>query len=61
MIEMALKAGVHPRIEIGSFDQAKRYLDMGVRHFCIGWDIRIIFSWCKQQGAGMRELMDSIQ
>ena len=60
MIEMALKMGVHPRIEIGSFEQAKPYLDMGVRHFCIGWDIRTIFSWCKQQGAGMRELLDSV-
>ena len=60
MIEMALKMGVHPRIELGSFEQAKSYLDMGVRHFCIGWDIRTIFSWCKQQGAGMSEFMNSI-
>jgi len=61
MIEMALKMGVHPRIELGSFEQAKYYLDMGVRHFCIGWDIRTIFSWCKQQGAAIREFMNSVQ
>jgi 4-hydroxy-2-oxoheptanedioate aldolase len=59
MIEMALSAGVHPRVELGSFEQAKPYLDMGVRHFCIGWDVGILFSWCKQQGAGMRELLAS--
>jgi len=57
MVEMALKAGKHPRIEIGSYEQAKPWLDMGVRHFCIGWDVGILFGWCKQQGPAMRELL----
>ena len=57
MIEMALKKGVPPRVEIGSFSEAKPFIDMGVRHFCIGWDIRIIFEWCKAQGEGMRKLL----
>ncbi|HGE71988.1 TPA: 2,4-dihydroxyhept-2-ene-1,7-dioic acid aldolase [Candidatus Poribacteria bacterium] len=56
MIKKALSAGVHPRVELGSFDQAKRFLDMGVRHFCVGWDVRIIFDWCKQQGKIIDEL-----
>ncbi len=56
MIERALAVGVHPRVELGSFDQAKRYLDMGVRHFCVGWDIRTIFVWCKEQGGIIEEL-----
>jgi len=57
MIEMALKKGVAPRVEIGSFDQAKPFIDMGVRHFCIGWDVGIIYGWCKQNGEGMRKLL----
>ena len=57
MIELALKKGVAPRAEIGSFEQAKSYLDMGVQHFCIGGDISIIFEWCRRQGEGMRELL----
>lgn len=57
MIEKSLAAGVHPRIEIGSFEQAQPWLDLGVRHFCIGWDIRTLFTWCKTQGAAMRELL----
>ena len=57
MIELALAKGVHPRVEIGSFEQAQPYLDMGVRHFCIGWDIATLFQWCKQQGAAMKELL----
>ena len=59
MIEMALKKGVAPRVEIGSFEQAKPFLDMGVRHFCIGWDTRIIEQWCRPQAEGMRELLAS--
>jgi len=38
VIQKSLEYGIHPRIELGSVEQAKRYIDMGVRHFCIGWD-----------------------
>jgi len=57
MIELALKQGIAPRVEIASFEQAKPYVDMGVRHFCIGWDTGIIFQWCRQQGQGMSDLL----
>jgi len=57
MIERALALGVHPRVEVAGFEQARPYLDMGVRHFCIGWDIVTLYGWCKEQGAGMRELL----
>ena len=59
MIELALKKGVAPRVEIASFEQAKPYVDMGVRHFCIGWDLRVIYEWCQQQAEGMRKLLAS--
>jgi 4-hydroxy-2-oxoheptanedioate aldolase len=57
MIELALKKGVAPRVEIASFEQAKPYLEMGVRHFCIGTDLKVIYGWCQQQAAGMRQLL----
>jgi len=57
MIELALKKGVAPRVEIGSFEQAKPFIEMGVRHFCIGWDIRVIGQWCQQQAEGMKKLL----
>ncbi len=57
MVEKALAVGVHPRVEIGSFEQAQPWLDLGVRHFCIGWDIRTLYMWCKTQGAAMRDLL----
>ena len=56
MIERALAVGVHPRVELGSFGQAQRYLDMGVRHFCVGWDLRTIYSWCREQDKIIEEL-----
>jgi 2-keto-3-deoxy-L-rhamnonate aldolase RhmA len=54
MIELALKKGVAPRVEVGSFDQAKTYIDMGVRHFCIGWDTLVLSQWCRSQGEGIK-------
>jgi 2-keto-3-deoxy-L-rhamnonate aldolase RhmA len=57
MIEAAIKKGVVPRVEIGSFEQAKPYVDMGVRHFCIGWDTTIIAEWCRRQADGMAALL----
>lgn len=61
MIETALKAGVHPRVEVGSFEQAKPYIDMGVRHFCIGWDIVALAGWCRQQKAGIEDLRKAVK
>jgi len=56
MIATALRMGKHPRVEIGSLEQAKPYLDMGVRHFCVGWDIRVIYEWCRREGQWMADL-----
>ena len=57
MIETALNRGVHPRVEIGSYQQAGPFLDMGVRHFCIGWDTSVLADWCRQQQEGMAKLL----
>lgn len=54
VIETALRAGVQPRAEIGSVDQAKYYLDLGVRHFCIGTDLTVLFDWWKRNGEALR-------
>ena len=57
MIEQALKKGVAPRVEVGSFEMAEPYIEMGVRHFCIGWDTRILDQWCRRQTEGMKKLL----
>jgi len=60
MIELALKKGVHPSISLGGFERAKEYIDMGVRHFCVGADLPIIYSWCQQNGKEMRKLLADV-
>lgn len=58
LIETALKKGIAPRAEISRPDQADYYLDLGVKHFCIGWDVGILFQWFKDNGAAMRQRLD---
>jgi len=53
-IETALKMGLHPRVELADINQAAPYLEMGVKHFCIGWDVRILHEWWRVNGEGMR-------
>lgn len=58
VIEQALRAGIQPRAEINAPDQAKYYLDLGVRHFCIGTDFTILFQWWKANGDALRKAVE---
>jgi 4-hydroxy-2-oxoheptanedioate aldolase len=61
VIKMALKKGLTPRAEAISLEDAKRYTELGVRHFCIGTDLGVVGDWCKKQGKGSyRDLLASI-
>lgn len=57
VFETALRMGVPPRVELNSLDQAQYYLDMGVRHFCIGTDIAILYDWWKTNGERLRKVL----
>jgi 4-hydroxy-2-oxoheptanedioate aldolase len=57
-IETALRMGKNPRVELRDPSQAAKYLDMGVQHFCIGWDVRILADWWDTKGAEMRGLVE---
>lgn len=56
-VKTAIQMGVRPRIEIGSFEQAEPWLEMGVRDFCVGWDVRIIYDYCRNQGAQLARML----
>jgi 4-hydroxy-2-oxoheptanedioate aldolase len=56
-IELALKKGLHPRVELGDIKGAAPYLEMGVKHFCIGWDVRILHDWWRANGEGMHAML----
>ena len=58
VFETAIRMGVPPRAEINTSDQAKYFLDMGVRHFCIGTDINILHQWWKGQGEDLRKALE---
>ena len=58
VIETALAKGIAPRAEINHPDQAKAYRDLGVKHFCIGTDTVILYSWFRSQGKAMLDLLD---
>jgi len=58
MIRAALGLGIAPRVEISHPEQAKPYLDLGVRHFCMGWDVEILFEWFKREGETMRKILE---
>ncbi|MDP6823502.1 MAG: aldolase/citrate lyase family protein, partial [Dehalococcoidia bacterium] len=46
----AIKMGVPPRAEILTADEAKEYLDMGVRHFSVGTDLEILHAFWVREG-----------
>jgi len=49
-IETAIKMGVRPRVELNTWEDSRPYIDMGVKDFCIGSDVRSFFDFCKNQG-----------
>jgi 2-keto-3-deoxy-L-rhamnonate aldolase RhmA len=58
VFETAIKMGVPPRAEIWSPDQAKEYVDMGVRHFSIGTDMAILYGWWKENGEKLKKAIE---
>lgn len=60
MIEVALKHGVQPRCEIPSVKAAQYYIDLGVRHFCLGDQFAVLRQFWTGEGAKMRGVADSL-
>ncbi len=57
VIETALKMGIAPRAEIYTPEQADKYIEMGVKHFCIGLDVFLLRDWFKSAGKRMGEIL----
>jgi 4-hydroxy-2-oxoheptanedioate aldolase len=60
VIKKSLEYGIAPRIEIGAVEQAERYIDLGVRHFCIGWDRFIYASALAKLGEGLNRVLEGV-
>lgn len=61
MIRVALKHGVQPRCEIFTAEEAKYYTELGVKHFCIGDEMRICMTYWDKVGGEMRKLADALK
>jgi 2-keto-3-deoxy-L-rhamnonate aldolase RhmA len=57
LIETAHRLGVAVRAEPHSAAALERYLDLGVRHFCVNHDLGILHEWCSTEGARLRQLL----
>ena len=57
VIETALKRGIRPRVVIDSYEEAKEYAEMGVRDFCVGNDLNILYRWSLTNGEKMKNLL----
>jgi 2-keto-3-deoxy-L-rhamnonate aldolase RhmA len=57
VIEKAIQKGVRPRVVIASYEEAQSYLEMGVRDFCVGNDLGVLYRWCKETGSKMKEML----
>jgi len=60
-IKTALEMGVAPRVEIESLDEAKKYIDLGVRDFNIGIDVVILYQWLKHNGEGLKKELSQLK
>jgi 4-hydroxy-2-oxoheptanedioate aldolase len=57
VIETALRMGVPPRAEILAPEDAKYYLDLGVRHFNLNADLWILLQWWTVNGKNLRGML----
>jgi 4-hydroxy-2-oxoheptanedioate aldolase len=57
VFETCQQLGIPARAEINTPEDAKRFLDWGVRHFSVGSDLAILHSTLKRNGEGVRELL----
>jgi 2-keto-3-deoxy-L-rhamnonate aldolase RhmA len=61
MIRVALRHGVQPRCEINSPVEAQYYIDLGVKHFCIGDELRNNMTYWTKTCGDMKKIADALK
>jgi 2-keto-3-deoxy-L-rhamnonate aldolase RhmA len=56
-IKAAIKHGIRPRCEIMNAEQAKYYIDLGVKDFNISGELWILAAGMEKNGSGLRDLL----
>jgi 2-keto-3-deoxy-L-rhamnonate aldolase RhmA len=57
LIEKCQEAGVAFRAECSTLFAPRYYLDLGVRHFCYGWDLMTLHELRRRDGERLRDLI----
>jgi 2-keto-3-deoxy-L-rhamnonate aldolase RhmA len=57
VLARCLKAGIPARAEITDPADAAYYLDLGIRDFCIGTDLNILYAWLEARGGELAEII----
>ena len=61
MIEAALKHGVQPRCEIAAPEDAAYYISLGVKHFSLGDQMKVLEKFWEEEGKKIRVIADSLK
>lgn len=59
-IKMALKMGIVPRAEIKVPEEARKYIELGVRNFSLNTDISVLYDWWRSKGSDLKKIISSI-
>lgn len=57
VIETAIAHGIRPRCELNSAEDARFYLDLGVKDFSLGLEMRVLQGFLSREGQALLELM----
>lgn len=57
-IRVALRNNVQPRCEIYSAEEAEYYRNLGVKHFCLGDQLKILSNYWNNEGSKLRDIID---
>ena len=60
MIRCALENGVQPRCEIHTLEDAERYKELGVKHFSIGDELKIMKTYWETTAKSVKDLRDAM-
>ena len=60
MIEVALRHKVQPRCEIQTAEAAKYYMDLGVKHFCLGDQLVYLLNQWTREGNQLRDMISGL-
>jgi 4-hydroxy-2-oxoheptanedioate aldolase len=52
--------GIRPRVELNDVNAVEKYVELGVKDFNLGTDIRILYNFWKEKGSSLRNMLSKI-